>query len=91
MADNLARIPIGKEWIDLNDASGLAVGTALKIQHVGGSRVDIAVSASAPTSEIGEVLVPWSFYGVNVGETNAVWAKIHPKSGGARLSVQDNT
>jgi len=91
MADNIARIPIAVAWVNLNTASGIAIGTALKIQHVGGTRVDITISSSEPTSDIGEVMVPFEFYGVPAGETSAVWSKVHGKSGAATLSVQDDS
>lgn len=91
MADNLPRISIDKDWLDLNSASGIAIGTAMKIQNVGGNRVDVVVSVSIPTTDIGEVLEQFKFFGVVAGETSAVWAKTHAKSGGAELSVQDDT
>jgi len=91
MANNLPRIPIGGEWINLNSVSGLAVGTALKIQHTGGTNVDIAISENEPAATIGEVLIAWQWYAVIIGEANPVWAKTSSRSGGAQLSVQDDT
>ena len=91
MSDNLPRIPVGNDWIDLNAASGLAVGTNLKIQNVSPQSVSVAVSLASPVTDVGEVLAPYEFVAVGSGETSAVWAKTSGTQGGALLSVQDNT
>ena len=91
MADNLLRIDIGKDWVDLNSQSGLAVGTNLKIQNVATVMIDIAVSLATPTTDVGEITVPYEFIAAGDGETSAVWAKTSGMQGGGKLSVQDNT
>lgn len=91
MSDNLPRIPVGKDWIDLNAASGLAAGTNLKIQNVSPQSVSIAVSLASPTTDVGETLTSYEFIAIGNGETSAVWAKTSGMQGGALLSVQDNT
>lgn len=91
MADNLPRIPVGKDWVDLNAVSGLSVGTNLKIQNVSPQSVSIAVSLASPVTDVGETLIPYEFISIGDGETSAVWAKTSGKQGGSLLSVQDNT
>lgn len=91
MANNLPRIPVNDNWLDLNTASGISVGTALKIQNTGGSSVNIVLASSEPTIDIGEVIEPRKFVGVVAGEAGTVWAKTVTRGGGANLSVQDNT
>ena len=53
MADTLPNItlPVGGSWVDLYATSGIAVGTAISVQVVGGSstEVHVATSAGAPT------------------------------------------
>lgn len=91
MADNLLRIPVGKDWINLNDLSGLTEGTNLKIQNVSPNSVTYAVSLASPTTDVGEELIPYEFTAVGDGETSSVWAKTSGMQGGGKLSVQDNT
>ncbi len=91
MANNLPRIPVQHDWVDLNTESGIAVGTAIKVQHVGGSSCDIVLSAVEPTIDIGEVIEPFKFVGVSSGETGTLWARARAISGSANLSVQDDT
>lgn len=90
MADNLPRISITPDWQSVNALTSISVGVALKIQHIGGVDVDLALAATIPTSDIGERIENNQFFFVPAGE-NALWAKTAAKSGGAVLSVQDNT
>lgn len=49
MAASLPNIPIPKNtWIDLYNASGITVGTAIRVQNIGVNDVYLTVSATEP-------------------------------------------
>jgi len=67
----------GGAYIDLNTLTGIAAGTELTLQNVGGANdiIEVAVSASQPaTSFRGLRLEQNQFYGVAAGE-NTVWCR----------------
>lgn len=93
MADNRERITVTNVWQNLNIGGTpvLPIGTNLKIQHVGGADVRVAVSAASPTTNVGERIETYDFDVVGDSETNAVWVKIEGENGTGVISVQDNT
>lgn len=93
MADNRERITVTNVWQSMNVGGSpvLPIGTNLKVQHVGGDDVRVAVSAASPTTDVGERIDTYDFVAVGDGETSAVWVKIEGEQGSALISVQDNT
>ena len=72
--------------------SGIAAGTATKVQRIGGDNVEIAISLAIPTTDVGERLQHCNdWYAVSSGES-AVWAKCANGSSlaGATVSFQEN-
>jgi hypothetical protein len=78
MADTLSAFSIPGVWTNLNTLTGIAAGTQIRIQNVGGANdvVDLAISATEPAADFEgvEVFQNAPFYQVDAGE-NAVWAK----------------
>ena len=61
MAQTIADIAVDTAWLDLNTASGIAVGTKMVIQNKGG--VDLLVHESA-TEPVAGVSDGWLIHGV---------------------------
>ena len=77
MPDTLPAFSVGSEWVNLNTLSGIAAGTQVLLQNVGGANdvIDLAISATQPISSFeGVELFQNKFFGVDAGE-NAVWAR----------------
>ena len=90
MAATIPRITVTDEWQSVSALTGLAAGSAIKIQHTGGQFVDIVLSATIPTDETqlsGEQLRTNEWYAIEAGEPEA-WVKVVIQS--ARLSIQAN-
>lgn len=75
MPDTLANVVLTENvWVDLYAASGLAVGTKLRVQNIGGSNIKLHTSAAAPTSGAGYVIIqPMENY-MNYAEDSGAWA-----------------
>lgn len=69
----------GTGWINLNAASGAAVGTAINIQNTGMGSVLITEQTGTPTTENGGVLYPPHFGDLSKAVVDAesltIWAK----------------
>jgi hypothetical protein len=92
MADNVLRIKLNNTWQDLNTLSGIAAGTATKVQRIGGDDVDIAISAAIPTTDVGERLQSGSDWYAVAASESAVWAKCANGASlaSATVSFQEN-
>ena len=52
MADTLPNTPVPtNDWIDAYDASGIPVGTSVRVQNIGAVEIMYVVSATKPTDE----------------------------------------
>jgi len=78
VADTIDAVDIPGTWTDLNTLTGIAAGTEIYLQNVGGpnSIVEIATSASEPALDLNGVRVPQNspMYKVTAGEST-VWAR----------------
>ena len=55
MAQSLPSVFLPSEmWVDLYDATGIAVGTPLTIQNTGSSKVSLSESVTEPTANVGK-------------------------------------
>lgn len=94
MAATIPRITATNQWQSANALTGIASGTALKLQHIGGMFVNIVLAAVEPTSQDnseGEQIKAGKFFAVEAGEAE-VWLKVASPLDGltALLSVQEN-
>lgn len=94
MAASIPKVDVTNVWQSVSSLTGIAAGTAIKIQHTGGYFVDVAISALAPVeggAGIGEEMRTKDFFVVASGEAE-VWVKTSSPCNGAsaRLSIQEN-
>lgn len=76
MADTLPNILIPpNQWVDLYQASGIAVGTQIRVKILGNGELKLAVSESQPTSlSAYDVLVDKTQPLVNSAGDSGAWA-----------------
>ena len=94
MAATIPRIDVTNVWQSANALSGIAAGTASKMQHTGGAAVDVVLAAAEPTAQdqsIGEQIRTTEWFSVAALEAE-VWVKTASPMAGtvARLSFQAN-
>ncbi len=88
MPDTIQSIEIPSEWVSVNSLTGLAVGTPLLIQNVGGAKeiIEYAISATVPSDGlIAPQAKSLDWVEVTTGE-NEVWARLANKN-----ALQNNT
>lgn len=87
MSDTIDPIAITDEWVDMNTLSGIAAGTSLKIQNVGGVEALFRTAVVQPTGDTGEVAYVAEIYTVNSDE-NTVWMRARAKGTKTLISFQ---
>lgn len=84
MADSIAPINLTGQWLDIYAETGIAVGTPLYLQIIGGA-ARLVVQGSEPTSEIGAIFSNDEFVQVD-GAQSGLWAAA--EGGEAQLLIQ---
>lgn len=72
MADSIAPIVISNTKIEIFATTGIAVGTSITVQNIGGTKVVFAEKATSPTGEIGGALGLGEQYIFKAG-SNGIW------------------
>lgn len=77
----------GTAWINLNTASGAAVGTAINIQNTGMGSVLVTEQTATPTTENGGVLYPPHFGDLSKAVVDSGSEVIWVKSIGSQSTI----
>lgn len=80
--DTLSNVTLEKGvWVDIYDATGIAVGTQITVQNLTTSHVRLHTSAAEPTGNYGFKTVPPYEYAINDTGDSGAWA--YSTNGGA--------
>lgn len=91
MADTLPKLTATSEWQSANALSGLAVGTALKLEVLGGVAVDVNIGPAQPvTQDAIDRIDVYGWYAVAAGESEVWFRTCTNGSTTALVSVQAN-
>lgn len=83
MADTLPNVvlPIG-QWVDLYTSTGLATGTQIQVQNVGGVDIRLVTQAGEPTDQSGyNILRPFSLTFISQAAPTGAWARADTAGG----------
>lgn len=81
------------DWLDINTATSIAAGTAIRIQNISDARIKIVVKATTPNDSDGfniidQVGQSGAWFDVEADVSNPiVWCKA--KGGSGAINVQD--